>query len=144
MEAGRETCVYDIATQDPAHCFLAQGMVVHNCGNAAIRTQLQLSDIEADLEKLANEIASSISFGVGRSNKADDAPTDHPLFSTEAWDALPSKPIREALRQKARQQLGTVGSGNHYETFLPTSKGEFGWGCTLAAVALATALPPAL
>lgn len=124
MEAGRETCVYDIATQDPAHCFLAQGMVVHNCGNAAIRTQLQLSDIEADLEKHANEIASSISFGVGRSNKADDAPTDHPLFSTEAWDALPSKPIREALRQKARQQLGTVGSGNHYVDVFADQQGR--------------------
>ncbi|MCX7782513.1 MAG: RtcB family protein [Meiothermus sp.] len=84
------------------------------CGNAAIRTDLKLVDIQLYLEKLADEIAASISFGVGRSNKADDAPTDHPLFAEAAWDALPDQTTREALRQKARAQLGTVGSGNHY------------------------------
>jgi tRNA-splicing ligase RtcB len=84
------------------------------CGNAAIRTDLKRADVEPYLEKLADEIAASISFGVGRSNKADDAPTDHPLFADPAWGALPDKTTREALRQKARAQLGTVGSGNHY------------------------------
>ncbi len=83
------------------------------CGNAAIRTDLELADIQPHLEKLADEIAASISFGVGRSNKADDAPTDHPLFESEAWDAVPSQ-YRVGLRDKARSQLGTVGSGNHY------------------------------
>lgn len=43
------------------------------CGNAAIRTDLKLADIQPHLEKLADEIASGISFGVGRSNRADDA-----------------------------------------------------------------------
>lgn len=84
------------------------------CGNAAIRTDLKLQDIQLNLERFADEIAAIISFGVGRSNKADDAPTDHPLFEDAAWDALPTKVEREALRQKARAQLGTVGSGNHY------------------------------
>ncbi len=36
-----------------------------------------------------------------------------PLFEDAAWDAVPAK-HRQALRTKARQQLGTVGSGNHY------------------------------
>lgn len=84
------------------------------CGNAAIRTDLKLADIQPYLEKLADAIAASVSFGVGRSNRADDAPTDHPLFEEAAWEALPDKTTREALRQKARAQLGTVGSGNHY------------------------------
>lgn len=94
------------------------------CGNAAIRTDLELADIQPHLEKLADEIATSISFGVGRSNKADDAPTDHPLFAENAWDALPNKIIREALRQKARAQLGTVGSGNHYVDVFVDENGE--------------------
>lgn len=94
------------------------------CGNAAIRTDLKLADIQPHLEKLADEIAASISFGVGRSNKADDAPTDHPLFAENAWDALPDKTTREALRQKARAQLGTVGSGNHYVDVFADEKGE--------------------
>jgi tRNA-splicing ligase RtcB len=90
------------------------------CGNAAIRTDLALEDLGASeaklrrrLETLADEIQDQVSFGIGRKNRADDAPVDHPLFEDPAWDALPAN-IRGDLRQKARAQLGTVGSGNHY------------------------------
>src|SRR5690606_34247652 len=38
-------------------------------------------------------------------------PVDHPLFDDPAWDAVPKK-HRGNLREKARAQLGTVGSGN--------------------------------
>ncbi len=85
------------------------------CGNAAIKTNLKLSDIQANLSELADEIAEQVSFGVGRSNKADDAPTNHPLFEDDAWEVAPKKKgVRERLLNKARTQLGTVGSGNHY------------------------------
>ena len=83
------------------------------CGNAAIRTDRSLADLEPDLAALADEIAATLSFGIGRKNRADDAPTDHPLFEDAAWRAVPPK-HRQALQTKARQQLGTVGSGNHY------------------------------
>jgi tRNA-splicing ligase RtcB len=82
------------------------------CGNAAIRTDLKLSDV-APLGELADRIASTVSFGIGRKNRADDAPTDHPLFDDPAWSAAPAQQ-RQALKDKARGQLGTVGSGNHY------------------------------
>jgi tRNA-splicing ligase RtcB len=86
------------------------------CGNAAIRTDLTLeagTGIGTRLGEIADEIQSVISFGVGRSNRADDAPVDDPLFEDPAWDAVP-KAARGNLREKARAQLGTVGSGNHY------------------------------
>ena len=90
------------------------------CGNAAIRTDRTIDELGGDerriqrtLERVADEIQARISFGVGRKNDADDAPVDHPLFDDPAWDAVPPK-HRQALRAKARQQLGTVGSGNHY------------------------------
>ena len=90
------------------------------CGNAAIRTDLTLDSFGADpaevrtrLAALANEIADTVSFGMGRKNRADDAPADHPLFASPSWEAVPGK-HRQALLVKARQQLGTVGSGNHY------------------------------
>lgn len=90
------------------------------CGNAAIRTDRTLVDLGATeaeiggaLNRLADEIEAGISFGVGRRNEAGDAPTDDPLFADAAWDALPKKQ-RGNLRDKARAQLGTVGSGNHY------------------------------
>jgi tRNA-splicing ligase RtcB (3'-phosphate/5'-hydroxy nucleic acid ligase) len=126
--------VYDVVTGDPAHCFMAAGVVVHNCGNAAIRTNLTLADItrgeltldeikrnphriaqDRTANKLADEIQATISFGIGRKNNADDAPVDHPLFLDPAWYAIPNTGgYRDTLQDKARRQLGTVGSGNHY------------------------------
>jgi tRNA-splicing ligase RtcB len=84
------------------------------CGNAAIRTDLTGSDLAGRLGQLADEIQNTISFGVGRKNQADDAPTDDPMFEDSAWDAVPGRHERDQLRSKARAQLGTVGSGNHY------------------------------
>ena len=95
------------------------------CGNAAIRTDWQLERFEG-LEALADEIAHTISFGIGRKNHADDAPVDHPLFKSEAWEAIPDKHARDRLKAKAREQLGTVGSGNHYVDVFVDEKG-FVW-----------------
>jgi len=90
------------------------------CGNAAIRTDATVADLAGrkgalgkPLNQLADAIARAVSFGIGRKNRADDAPVDDPLFDDEAWDALPDH-ARQGLREKARAQLGTVGSGNHY------------------------------
>ena len=89
------------------------------CGNAAIRTDLVLGDgsrgtlDRARLGEFADEIQNTVSFGVGRRNTADDAPVDDPLFDDPAWEAVPAG-ARQALRRKAREQLGTVGGGNHY------------------------------
>ncbi|HEX8696089.1 MAG TPA: RtcB family protein [Longimicrobium sp.] len=103
------------------------------CGNAAIRTDLSVEDVTKGLTldevrrnphrltqdrrliRLADEIASTVSFGLGRRNLADDAPVDDPLFQDPAWYAIPNTGgDRDTLRDKARRQLGTVGSGNHY------------------------------
>src|SRR5688572_12378980 len=90
------------------------------CGNAAIRTNLQLSDfgenneqIHNTLMQFADDIQQKVSFGMGRKNRADDAPLEHPLFESPVWDAVPAS-HRADLMKKAREQLGTVGSGNHY------------------------------
>ena len=86
------------------------------CGNAAIRTNLTLDGTPGLAERLpalADEIQDTVSFGVGRKNRSGDAPVDHDLFRSDAWNALPHH-AREGLRSKARAQLGTVGSGNHY------------------------------
>jgi tRNA-splicing ligase RtcB (3'-phosphate/5'-hydroxy nucleic acid ligase) len=88
------------------------------CGNAAIRTNLTLDSFDrATLTNLADEIQRSISFGVGRKNESGDAPVNDPLFASPRWDALrevAGKHEHDALIRKARAQLGTVGSGNHY------------------------------
>src|SRR5213075_1764267 len=84
------------------------------CGNAAIRTDLTRAHVAPHLRELADGIQEAISFGIGRKNRADDAPTGDPLFEDPAWEAVPDKHERDRLQAKAREQLGTVGSGNHY------------------------------
>jgi tRNA-splicing ligase RtcB len=122
------------------------------CGNAAIRTDMTLSDIgdsapriHEAMAMLADEIVDGVSFGIGRRNRADDAPVDHPLFEDPAWSAVPPK-HRQALLVKARQQLGTVGSGNHYVDVFADETGALwvgvhfgsrGFGHTVASAFLA-------
>jgi tRNA-splicing ligase RtcB len=85
------------------------------CGNAAIRTDAHLGQFTpTELAHIADDIQRSISFGIGRKNEAENAPTDDPLFDDPAWSALPAAANVRALKEKAREQLGTVGSGNHY------------------------------
>ena len=123
------------------------------CGNAAIRTDLtraslgKQSDPAGTLDAIADEIQDVISFGIGRKNRSGDAPVDHPLFDSPAWEALPAK-ARHGLHEKARSQLGTVGSGNHYvDVFADESDaiwvgvhfGSRGLGHTIASGFLAIA-----
>ena len=117
------------------------------CGNAAILTHRTLADYShADLTRLADEIQAEISFGVGRTCKADDAPLDDPLFEAPGWEAVPEKAERGKLKSKARAQLGTVGSGNHYVDVLADELGRIwvgvhfgsrGFGHTVASGFLA-------
>ncbi len=95
------------------------------CGNAAIRTDLTVSTpgLLDQLGPLADEIQEVISFGIGRKNTSDDAPVDHPLFDSSSWEALPQH-VRGDLRNKARKQLGTVGSGNHYVDVFADESGD--------------------
>lgn len=118
-----------------------------SCGNCAIETDLPVDRFSrSELEGLADEINSTISFGVGRKNKAADAPVDHPLFEHPAWDGIPAN-ARQGLRDKARAQLGTVGSGNHYVDVLAGDRrlwvgvhfGSRGFGHTVASGFLALA-----
>jgi len=85
------------------------------CGNAAIRTDLLYSDIHNRRNEIADEIWNTIAFGRGKSNEAKDAPKDHPLFEDAAWATIPNNgEQRQQLLAKARNQLGSTGSGNHY------------------------------
>ena len=122
------------------------------CGNAAILTDARLGELgttsedrSAALRTIADDLQHTISFGIGRNNRSGDAPTDDPLFADAAWEAVPRQ-HRQALRDKARAQLGTVGSGNHYVDLFADEQerlwvgvhfGSRGFGHTVAAAFLA-------
>ena len=78
------------------------------CGNMAVRLDTPFSTIEHRAGPIIRDVAKAISFGVGRVNNER---AEHALFDdADAWRASDM----EAYRQKAVNQLGTVGSGNHY------------------------------
>ena len=77
------------------------------CGNMAVKLDTKFKDIEASVGTIIADIAKTISFGVGRVNEER---VDHELFESDLWLASD----REDYKPKAKAQLGTVGSGNHY------------------------------
>ncbi|MCG7408961.1 RtcB family protein [Paenibacillus sp. ACRRX] len=83
------------------------------CGNKAVRTNLYAADIKPRLAQIMDEIARSISFGMGRVNQEK---VDHELFDDPDWSVYEAigKQEHDKLKVLARNQLGTVGSGNHF------------------------------
>lgn len=78
------------------------------CGNKAVRVDMNGAWLRANIGPVMDRVWSELSFGVGRKNA--DAPDD-PLFHDDpAWGI----PDAAELRDLARSQLGTIGSGNHY------------------------------
>jgi tRNA-splicing ligase RtcB len=78
------------------------------CGNKAVRLDCDTNKVRQNIYREMNEIQKHISFGIGRNNKEE---VEHELFNDPLWDDIDL--LRELL-PKARSQLGTVGSGNHY------------------------------
>ena len=90
------------------------------CGNMAVRLDVPFDAIEHRARIVAQDIARTISFGIGRTN-ADRA--EHDLFGDmDAW----REAGMEDYLQKAMAQLGTVGSGNHYVDLMRDEDG-FVW-----------------
>lgn len=77
------------------------------CGNKALLTDAKLNDVRPGINTIMDDIVSRISFGMGQKNNTR---VDHELFDDETWKLPPLAPLKEM----ARSQLGTVGSGNHY------------------------------
>lgn len=77
------------------------------CGNKAVKLDTKGVDILHRIPTIMDDVFSTISFGVGRTNDED---VDHELFDSPVW----SIPAVAPLKEMARKQLGTVGSGNHY------------------------------
>ncbi len=119
------------------------------CGNAAIMTDRTINDYaREDLERIANEIQRTVSFGMGRKNVSRDAPRADELFDDAAWSALPQH-VHSELKDKARNQLGTVGSGNHYVDVFADEEGRIwvgvhfgsrGFGHTVASGVMALSM----
>src|SRR5881275_965788 len=77
------------------------------CGNLAILTDATRQQVGPRIKQIMDDVAREISFGIGRKSKTR---IDHELFDDEEWKLSPLTQLKET----ARDQLGTVGGGNHY------------------------------
>jgi tRNA-splicing ligase RtcB len=77
------------------------------CGNKAVLTDLRGPELRQYIKTIMDDVWKQVAFGIGRKN---DERIDHALFDSDAWKCDAIAPLKEM----ARQQLGTVGSGNHY------------------------------
>lgn len=130
------------------------------CGNKAVRTNLNMTDFFSEAlpfsdesqRKLINtfkpfmrQVQKKVSFGIGRTSGEN---VDHELFDNPIWDEIDLQFVK-GLKDKARQQLGTVGSGNHYvdllvdegdgQIWIANHFGSRGLGHTIASAFMAYA-----
>jgi tRNA-splicing ligase RtcB len=89
------------------------------CGNKAVRLDTRFAEIEPRIGTILQDIARSVSFGMGRANREK---VDDPLFDSDLWQAAGVTD----LKKMAREQLGTVGGGNHYVDLFRDEEG-FVW-----------------
>jgi len=81
------------------------------CGNKAIRTDIKHEQL-GSVASLMDEIQRVISFGIGRVNNEK---VDHPVIEKiSKININTTRSEKSRLYQKAQDQLGTVGSGNHF------------------------------
>lgn len=92
------------------------------CGNKAVLLDMPASEARINIKTIMDDIWKNISFGVGRNNNTK---VDHELFNSETWK-------HEAVfhnKRMASQQLGTIGSGNHYVDIFSDEQERVWVGC---------------
>ncbi len=129
--------VYDITVNDPAHNFIANGVIVSNCGVRVLRTDLDRRDVEPKLKELVTTLFHNVPSGVGATgrlrlsiNELNEV-LDHGVkwavehgFGWEedleyieehgSWKEADSSKVSNRAKQRGRNQLGTLGAGNHF------------------------------
>ncbi len=134
---GYDGYVYDLTINDHNHNFLANGIVVSNCGVRLIRTSLSEDQVRAKLKEVVTDLFNSIPSGVGSKGaiKLSKPELDEVLVKGVDWaiangygtsqdkesceengqmkGADPNK-VSERARKRGAPQLGSLGSGNHF------------------------------
>ncbi|MGQ9656999.1 MAG: RtcB family protein [Fimbriimonadales bacterium] len=132
-----EPFVYDLTVQHPDHNFVANGFVVSNCGVRLLRTDLTEQQVRPRLKELLDQIFRDVPAGFGgegliRTTRADLRQVmlkgahwmiehgygwEDDLAHTEATGRL-DMPDPDVITEKAiergKDQLGTLGGGNHF------------------------------
>jgi tRNA-splicing ligase RtcB len=114
---GKGATVGSVIAMHGAVCPAAVGVDI-GCGMSAVKTSLTANDLPGDLSGLRSRIEQAIPVGRGLHAEPVD-PSDVYGMPTTGWDAFWSRfgDLAEAVHpraERAAQQLGTLGSGNHH------------------------------
>ena len=85
------------------------------CGNKAVLTDAKADDVRRDIGRIMDAIFAHLTFGIGQKSPMR---VDHPLFDDEVWKLVAVRPLKDLTRD----QLGTIGGGNHYVDILVDEK----------------------
>lgn len=133
---GFET-VYDITLMDENHNFIANNLVVSNCGVRLLTTPLTTTQVRPKIKQLLEALFNNIPSGVGRggSLKLSDSQLDEVLIKGAEWAVSNGYGFKRDLKRiesygnlsiansefvsvkakaRGRSQLGTLGAGNHF------------------------------
>ncbi|MZD05624.1 RtcB family protein [Streptomyces sp. SID5785] len=114
---GKGATVGSVIAMEGAVCPAAVGVDI-GCGMSAVKTSLTANDLPGDLSRLRSKIEQAIPVGRGMHDDPVD-PTRGHGFATAPWDDLWDgfEGVADAVKfreERARKQMGTLGSGNHY------------------------------
>ncbi|MEV5848053.1 RtcB family protein [Streptomyces sp. NPDC051985] len=114
---GKGATVGSVIAMQGAVCPAAVGVDI-GCGMSAVKTSLTANDLPGDLSRLRSKIEQAIP--VGRGMHADPVePGDFHGLATAGWGEFWGRfdGVADAVKfrqERAHQQMGTLGSGNHF------------------------------
>ncbi len=129
--------VYDFTVAHEEHNFIANGFVVSNCGVRLLASGLSASAVKPLMGDLINVLYNTVPSGVGETGpiKLSNKQLDEVLVRGAEWavragygsaedlehleerGAMPGadpSAVSERAKSRGRDQLGTLGSGNHF------------------------------
>lgn len=148
--------VYDFTVRNEHHNFVANGVVVSNCGVRLLRTDLEKSDVSSNIKDLVDELFQKVPSGVGSKsrvkfskselddilergaqalvNKGYGREEDPEKLEEKGYlESSDAKSVSSKAKNRGKSQVGSLGSGNHFlevqyvdEIFDPEVAEKFG------------------
>ncbi len=129
--------VYDLTTKDSNHNFIAEGILVSNCGVRVLVSNFQVEEVKQFIPRLAKEIYKNVPSGLGKGRKERLSKealdkvlslgprflVEHGIGTKEDLLACESEGriefadpscVSNRAKERGADQAGTLGSGNHF------------------------------
>jgi len=129
--------LYDVSIHHQSHNFIANGIVVHNCGIRLLKTNLTKEDVQPKIKELVSKLFKNIPSGLGSKgkiritkNEIDDVLEDGVKWAIDnnyGWDEdinyieengcmkeADASYVSDNAKKRGLPQLGSLGSGNHF------------------------------